>query len=166
MLYRCIKVQHKPIKDQIKGSNSRSKRNRRVPSSGAPDCPVCHRTVSGAPGPYTSKLATFRFLRPSSAIIHRTVRCVTELSSTPAEQRLPAQLSAFRTRGSVSQPVNLSLHVPAQMGWRKMEDKRETRLVLSRTRGVLVVGVTAFARERERESEPIRLLVPPRDPPA
>jgi hypothetical protein len=36
------------------------------------------------------------------------------------------------------------------MGWRKMEHKRETRLVLSRTRGVLVVGVTSV-RERERE---------------
>jgi hypothetical protein len=30
--------------------------------------------------------------------------------------------------------------------------------------GVLVVGVTSV-RARERESEPIRLLVPPRDPP-
>jgi hypothetical protein len=29
--------------------------------------------------------------------------------------------------------------------------------------GVLVVGVTSV---RERESEPVRLLVPPRDPPA
>jgi hypothetical protein len=33
------------------------------------------------------------------------------------------------------------------------------RLVLSRARGVLVVGVTSVARERERG------LVPPRDPP-
>jgi hypothetical protein len=35
-----------------------------------------------------------------------------------------------------------------------MEHKGETWLVLSRTRGVLVVGVTSVARERE--SEPIR----------
>jgi hypothetical protein len=50
-------------------------RNRIVPWSGAPDCPVCHRTVSGAPGPYTSELFTFGFLQRRSAIIHRTVRC-------------------------------------------------------------------------------------------
>jgi hypothetical protein len=43
------------------------------------------------------------------------------------------------------------------MGWRKMEHKREIWLVLSCT-GVLVVGVTSVARERERE--PVRLLVP------
>jgi hypothetical protein len=38
-------------------------------------CPVCHRTVSGAPGPYNSELATFGFLQRHFAIIHRTVRC-------------------------------------------------------------------------------------------
>jgi hypothetical protein len=43
----------------------------------------------------------------------------------------------FGPGGSVSQPVNLSMCAPAQMGWRKMEHKRETRLVLSRTRGCL-----------------------------
>jgi hypothetical protein len=64
-----------------------------VPWSGAPDCPVCHRTVSDAPGPYNSELFTLGFLRPCSAIIHRTVRCTTGLSGAPAEQRLPAQRS-------------------------------------------------------------------------
>jgi hypothetical protein len=66
-------------------------------------------------------------------------------------------LSAFRTRGSLDRRVNLSLRAPAQMGWREMEHKGKARLVLSRTRGVLVVGVTSVrGRERERESEPIR----------
>jgi hypothetical protein len=37
-----------------------------------------------------------------------------------------------------------------------MEHKRETRLVLSRTRGVLVVGVTSV---REREREKVSLFV-------
>jgi hypothetical protein len=87
-----------------KGSTQTNKRSKlgfkkkgakkpKVPWSGAPDCPVCHRTVSGAPVPYNSKLATFWFLRPCSAIIHRTVRCATGLSGAPAEQRLPAQRS-------------------------------------------------------------------------
>jgi hypothetical protein len=71
-----------------------------VPWSGAPECPVCHRTVSGAPGPYKSKLFTFGFLQCRSIIIHRTVWCATGPSGVPpdrpvhqAEQRLPAQRS-------------------------------------------------------------------------
>jgi hypothetical protein len=46
-----------------------------------------------------------------------------------------ANYRRFGPGGSVSQPVILSLRAPAQMGWRKMEHKREMRLVLSRTRG-------------------------------
>jgi hypothetical protein len=62
----------------------RAKVSRSVPWSGAPDCPVCHRTVSGAP-PYSvrctrdfnSELLTFGNSGSLSAIIHRTVRCST-----------------------------------------------------------------------------------------
>jgi hypothetical protein len=42
----------------------------------------------------------------------------------------------FDPGGSLDRRVNLSLRVPAQMVWREMEHKGETRLVLSRTRGV------------------------------
>jgi hypothetical protein len=42
----------------------------------------------------------------------------------------------FGPGGFASQPVNLSLRAPAQMGWREMEHKGKTRLVLSRTKGV------------------------------
>jgi hypothetical protein len=59
---------------------------------GAPDCPVCHRTVSGAPGSYKVQRATLGFLRTLSAIIHRTVRCATGLSGAPAEQRQSSAL--------------------------------------------------------------------------
>jgi hypothetical protein len=52
--------------------------------SGALDCPVCHRTVSGAPGPYRVQTATLGFSHARSAIIHRTVRCATGLSGVPA----------------------------------------------------------------------------------
>jgi hypothetical protein len=52
------------------------------------DCSVCHRTVSGAPGPYNVQLSTLGFLRARSAIIHRTVRRATGLSGAPAKQRL------------------------------------------------------------------------------
>jgi hypothetical protein len=54
--------------------------------------------------------------------------------------------------GSLDRLVNLSLRVPAQMGWCEMEHKRGMSLVLSCTR-VLVVGVTSVAREQERERE-------------
>jgi hypothetical protein len=57
--------------------------------------------------------------------------------------------------------VNLSLRAPAQMGYRKMEHKGKCGLYYLAP-GELVVGVISVtrARERERESEPIRLLVP------
>jgi hypothetical protein len=54
-------------------------------------CPVHHRTVSGALGRIDLKLFSFGFPRRSSAIIHRTVRCATGLSGVPAEQRLSAR---------------------------------------------------------------------------
>jgi hypothetical protein len=49
--------------------------------TGPPDSVRC-------PGSYNFKLATFGFLESRSAIIHRTVRCATGLSSVPAKQRL------------------------------------------------------------------------------
>jgi hypothetical protein len=53
--------------------------------------------------------------------------------------------------------VNLSLRAPAQMGWRKMEHKGECGLYYLAL-GVLVVGVTSVARERERVSHRSRHL--------
>jgi hypothetical protein len=63
----------------------------------------------------------------------------------------------FEPTRTVNRLVNLSLCAPAQMGWCKMEHKREgMRLILSCT-GVLVVGVTSVARGRERERERERI---------
>jgi hypothetical protein len=45
------------------------------PHYNSPDCPVHHRTVSGAPEGSSSKLASFGKTEGRSAIIHRTVRC-------------------------------------------------------------------------------------------
>jgi sirohydrochlorin ferrochelatase len=61
-----------------------------------------------------------------------------------------ANCRRFDPGGSLDRRVNFSLRVPAQMGWRKMEHKGEMWIMLSRTKGVLVVGVTSV-RERERE---------------
>ena len=73
-------------------------------------------------------------------------------------------VSAFRPGGSLDRQVNLSLRVPAQMGWRETEHKGKTAArIIPCPRGVaLVVGVTSV-RERGRESEPVRRLVLPRD---
>jgi hypothetical protein len=64
-----------------------------------------------------------------------------------------ANYRRFRPGGSASQPVNLSLRAPAQMGWREMEHKGENAArIISHQGCVLVVGVTSVrARERERE---------------
>jgi hypothetical protein len=74
-----------------------------VLKNGTPNCLVCHRIVSGAPEPYNSEPATLRNLRARSTIIHRTVRCATELSGELAEQRLPARQRSSARMNSASQ---------------------------------------------------------------
>jgi hypothetical protein len=73
-----------------------------------------------------------------------------------------ANCRRFGPGGSVSQLVNLSLRAPAQMGWREMEHKRKHGSYY------LAPGGCARSRgykcSRERESEPVCFLVPPRDP--
>jgi hypothetical protein len=71
-----------------------------VPWSGAPDCLVHHRTVSGAPGNQTPNCSPSGILGSRSAIIHRTVRCNTGLSGVPAEQRL------LRANGRLQRALN------------------------------------------------------------
>jgi hypothetical protein len=54
--------------------------------SGTPDCPVVHRTVSGAPGwlpvnrPLSGKSATHGYNLPDCRVVHRTVGWCTGLS--------------------------------------------------------------------------------------
>jgi hypothetical protein len=78
-----------------------------------------------------------------------------------------ANCRRFDPGGSLDRRVKLSLRVPAQMGWREMEHKGENAArVILRQGDALAVGVTSV-REGERESEPIRQPVLPRDhPPA
>jgi hypothetical protein len=46
---------------------------------------VCHRTVSGAPGPYKGQPGALGKMQVRSAIIHRTIRCATGLSGVPPD---------------------------------------------------------------------------------
>jgi hypothetical protein len=51
-------------------------------------CPVHHRTVSGAPGRSTPNLPLSGFWKMLSAIIHRTVRCASGSNDYSANDRL------------------------------------------------------------------------------
>jgi hypothetical protein len=55
-------------------------------------CPMHHRTVSGALGRIDLKLFTFGFLQAHSAIIHRTVRCTKQSNGYPRNGRLHSAL--------------------------------------------------------------------------
>jgi hypothetical protein len=56
-------------------------------SLGAPDCPVVHRTVSGAPGWALANWPLSGIHRRRTTIIHRTVRWCTGLSGEPTAAR-------------------------------------------------------------------------------
>jgi hypothetical protein len=84
MFHRCQRFTTNQYKVKRKGSKQKSKENRRLPWSGALDCPVCHRTVSGAPRRSTPNLPPLGFWKLFPAIIHQTVRCSTGLSGVPA----------------------------------------------------------------------------------
>jgi hypothetical protein len=51
---------------------------------------VCHRTMSGAPRSYRCQPVTLGKTKARSTIIHRTIRCATELSGEPAGNGYPA----------------------------------------------------------------------------
>jgi hypothetical protein len=70
------------------GSNKGARVNRRHLWSGAPDCPVCHRTCpvhQRTPTPNSSPSGNSR---GNSAIIHRTVRCTPDMSGAPRKSGL------------------------------------------------------------------------------
>jgi hypothetical protein len=77
-------------------------------------CLVHHRTVSVAPGRIDFKLFSFRFLRHSSAIIHRTVRCTSGATAISAQrstltvnsaEQYMRQKSEQKIRGAPDYPV-------------------------------------------------------------
>jgi hypothetical protein len=77
------KVQHKPINIQVRDPIQKEQKGL--------ECVVVWRTgLSGAPGPYRVQPATLGKTRERSAIIHRIVRCATELSGESAGNGYPA----------------------------------------------------------------------------
>jgi hypothetical protein len=108
-------------KNKLGFKRKEQKGNRSVPWSGAPDCPVCHRTVSGVPPDSVRctrvnrlQLHSFGFHRRSSAIIHRTVRCTSGATAICAQRStltdeqcstVPRQKSEQQVRGLPDCPV-------------------------------------------------------------
>jgi hypothetical protein len=77
------KVQHKPINIQVRDPIQKEQKGL--------ECVVVWRTgLYGAPGPYRVQPATLGKTRARSAIIHRIVRCATELSGESAGNGYPA----------------------------------------------------------------------------
>jgi hypothetical protein len=100
------KVQHKPIKRSKLGFKRKEQKK--------PKRTLVWRTgLSGAPGTVQTELFTFGFLDSRSAIIHRTVRWVTELSGVPAEQRLQRNGRLQRTPAKALQCADSSRRVRA-----------------------------------------------------
>jgi hypothetical protein len=82
-------------------STKEQRANRRHLWSGAPDCPVCHLTVSGAPPDMSgvpedsnANSAPSGISRGDSAIIHRTVRCTPD-SVRCAKEGQPQELASL-----------------------------------------------------------------------
>jgi hypothetical protein len=69
--------------------------------SGAPDCPVVHRTVSGAPGCLGANCPLSGICQRRSAIIHRTVRCAPDcpVSQRSAEPTVGSGICARHVAG-------------------------------------------------------------------
>jgi hypothetical protein len=87
-----------------KGSTQTNKKIKvRVQKERSKETQVCpglaHRTVSGAPGPYTSELFTFRFLQRRSAIIHWTVRCTSGATTLRRNGRVHSAPDSATVRG-------------------------------------------------------------------
>jgi hypothetical protein len=102
MFHRCQRFTTNQYKVKRKGSKIKGARNQRQPWSGAPDCPVCHQTVSGAPGRINSNSSASGFWKLLSAIIHRTVRCSTGLSGVPAGATATAPMVVCKSNETVN----------------------------------------------------------------
>jgi hypothetical protein len=92
MYYRCKRFKINQERNQVRDSIKNRSKTISVLKDGASDCLVCHRTVSGAPGPYNSKPATLGNLKTRSAIFHRTVRCASKAMTLCANGRLCKKL--------------------------------------------------------------------------
>ena len=76
------------------GSTKEQRANRRHLWSGAPDCPVCHRTCPVHQRTPNSNSSPSGISKGNSAIIHRTVRCTPD-SVRCSKEEWPQELASF-----------------------------------------------------------------------
>jgi ribulose-5-phosphate 4-epimerase/fuculose-1-phosphate aldolase len=78
---------------------------------------MVHRTLSGAPDQLAIETVTLGNSEACSAIIQRTVRCVTGLSGEPVEQWLPARQWSSAKRYSTKQCRDRSQSAEVRGHW-------------------------------------------------
>jgi hypothetical protein len=108
-------------------------------ATGAPDCPVCHRTEFGVPCPYEDEPATLGKTEARSAIIHRTVWCATGLSSESAGNNY---LSAMVDSAKVNSAATVQRRSQSRKseGHRTVRCRKKTKLQQSPLLWTLTVG--------------------------
>jgi hypothetical protein len=89
MYYRCIRFNTNQERNRVRDTILKEQKDLSVLNNSTPDCPVCHRTVFGAPWPYRCQAGTLENSRARSAINHQTVWCATGLSGEPAGNDYP-----------------------------------------------------------------------------
>jgi hypothetical protein len=104
MLYKCIKVQRKPIKYQRKGSNSKEQKKLkcalvwRTGLSGLPpDSVRCTRNVQRQTHQHRVSESALRYNSLDCPVCHRTIRCTSEATATSRNgclQKLKIQMNS------------------------------------------------------------------------
>jgi hypothetical protein len=105
--------------------------------------------LSGAPGPYRCQPATLGKTKVRSAIIHRTIRCATELSGEPAEQQLPARNGRLCQMNSAATVQHRSQSSKSE-GHRTVRCRKKTKLQRSTQLRTLTVGCHGGAPDKEQ----------------
>jgi hypothetical protein len=141
MYYMCIKIQHKPINIQVGIQFKRRKTT---------NCLVCHRTVSGAPGPYRVELATLGFSQARSALIHWSVRWASGQRLSVRNGRLQKYLTTWTVQRQKSEPW--SQRAPDCLVWhRAVQCRKETKLQRSTSLRTLTVGWHGGSPDSEQD---------------
>jgi hypothetical protein len=92
--------------------------------SGTPDCPVVHRTVSGAPGWTPVKRPLSGKVQRRTTIIHRTARWCTRLSGEPTVGRAIRGRCVARANGRQGTP-DCPVHQLARSYNSRLRQKRK-----------------------------------------
>jgi hypothetical protein len=121
--------------------------------TGAPDCPVCHRTVFGAPCPYKDEPATLGKTEPRSAIIHQIVRCANRATTTRSNGRLqkPLTKEQWRTVHVDSEPQSQRRTGQCPVWHRTVRYRKRAKFQRSTSPRTLTVGWRGSAPDSEQD---------------